>query len=212
MTGPGERLTLASVVEGEGEMRALPVLLRRLLYAREIWDADIRPPFRMGRGSLLANGGVERAVEAQARRLSGAHTESGGGVLILIDADDDCPASLGPALLRRAERARPDVRTAVVLANREFEAWFLAAAPSLGGAAGMPDGLTAPEDSERPRDCKGWLTLHRTDGSPYKPVADQAPLAQVFDLELARAHSPSFRKFCRDIEFLITGKTGTRGK
>ncbi len=65
---------------------------------------------------------VERAVEFAARRM-----EPPRAILILIDADDDCPAQVGPELLHRATVARSDVPLGVVLAKREFEAWFLAA-------------------------------------------------------------------------------------
>ncbi|MEV4870673.1 DUF4276 family protein [Streptomyces syringium] len=196
-------MTIASVVEGEGEIAALPAVLRRLLYAAEIWNADVKPPYLVSRGRLVKQGGLEAAVEGLARRVpSGAP----GGILVVIDADDDCPAALGPALLKRAEAVRPDRRIAVVLANREFEAWFLAAAPSLGGRAGLPGGLTVPENSEQPRDCKGWLTRHRTDGGSYRPRVDQAALADAFDLEMARANAPSFDKFFRDVHYLMTGE------
>jgi len=53
------------------------------------------------------------------------------------------------------------------------------------------------------RNAKGWLTLHRKDGPPYKPTVDQAVLASVFDLKQARVLSPSFDKFCREVESLI---------
>lgn len=199
------RVTIASVVEGEGEISALPVLLRRLMYEAEIWDADIQPPFLVDRGRLVRPGGLEAAVEAQARRVPADHP---GGILVVIDADDDCPASLGPSLLARAEATRPDRRTAVVLANREFEAWFLASAPSLGGRAGLDEHLEVPANSETLRDCKGWLTHHRRDGVRYRPRVDQPALTQDMDLGLARANSSSFDKFCRDITYLITGKRG----
>jgi hypothetical protein len=199
------RVTIASVVEGEGEISALPVLLRRLMYEAQIWDADIQPPFLVDRGRLVRPGGLEAAVEAQARRVPADHP---GGILVVIDADDDCPASLGPSLLARAEAARPDRRTAVVLANREFEAWFLASAPSLGGRAGLAEHLEAPANSEALRDCKGWLTHHRRDGIRYRPRVDQAALTDCIDLDLTRTNSSSFDKFCRDITYLVTGKRG----
>lgn len=198
-------VTIASVVEGEGEISALPVLLRRLMYEVEIWDADIQPPFMVDRGRLVRPGGLEAAVEAQARRVPAGHS---GGILVVIDADDDCPASLGPSLLARAEATRPDHRTAVVLANREFETWFLASAPSLNGRAGLADHLEIPANSETLRDCKGWLTHHRRDGVRYRPRVDQPALTQDMDLDLARVNSSSFDKFCRDITYLVTGKRG----
>ncbi|MGQ4517113.1 DUF4276 family protein [Streptomyces sp. DW26H14] len=199
------RVTIASVVEGEGEISALPVLLRRLMHESEIWDADIPRPFLVDRGRLVRRGGLEAAVEAQARRVPPEHP---GGVLVVIDADDDCPAALGPSLLARAEATRPDRRTAVVMANREFEAWFLASAPSLGGRAGLAEHLEVPANSETLRDCKGWLTHHRRDEVRYRPRVDQAALTQAMDLGLARTNSSSFDKFCRDITYLVTGKRG----
>ncbi|MGN9894906.1 hypothetical protein [Micromonospora sp. L31] len=82
-----------------------------------------------------------------------------------LDADDHCPADLGPRLLHRAQAARPDVKVCVVLANREFEAWFLAAAKSLGGLRGLPDVLEPPAYPEAKRDAMGWLS-ERMAGHP----------------------------------------------
>lgn len=199
------RMTIASIVEGEGELSALPTLLRRLAHEAGVWDANIPKPYRVGRGRLIKQGGLEASVDALADRVP---ADGAGGVLVVLDADDDCPAALGPSLLERATAARPDRRTAVVLAQREFEAWFIAAAPTLGGCRGLPHGLEVPEDCEAPRDCKGWLTHRRVDGRPYKPVVDQAALAEVFDIAMARTNSSSFDKFCRDVHYLMTGKRG----
>lgn len=97
-------------------------------------------------------------------------------VSLLLDADDDCPAQLGPHLLERARAGRPDVRIAVVLPNREFEAWFLAAAPSLAGQHGFLASFLPVANPETPRDCKGLLSKARPSGHPYKETVDQAPL------------------------------------
>ncbi|GIH70075.1 DUF4276 family protein [Sphaerimonospora thailandensis] len=192
---------IATLVEGHGEVEALPVLLRRLALeiAPELW-VDVPEPRRVGRDSLLTARGIESAVDQVVSNIEGVT-----GVLVLLDADDDCPANLGPALQARTRAARPDVPSAVVLANREFEAWFLAAASSLGGRRGLARDLQVPPDPERPRGCKEWLTKRRVDGRPYDPTKHQAGLAAVFDLGLARANSPSFDKFWREVEYLITG-------
>lgn len=190
---------IATVVEGYGEVDALPVILRRL--CAEIAPAcylDLLRPYRHGRDSLIKSGGIESVVESAARQIG-----DDGRMLILLDADDECPASLAPELLTRAHIARPKFASSVVLANREFEAWFLAAAPSIAGYRGLADGLQTPADPEAPRDCKGWLTEHRIDGRPYKPVADQAALAARFDLHLARSNSPSFGKLWREMQRLL---------
>ena len=198
MTGPWRRVTIASIVEGDGEVRALPKLLHRIALERGIRGLLTPNPMRVPRGKLTCPGGIERVVAAMAIRVPAA-----GGVLVLLDADDDCPAELGPKLLARARKARPDKQVAVVLANREFEAWYLAAAPSLAGQHGFPESFPAPTNPENPRDCKGVLTRARAAGHPYKETVDQAALASVFDLEMARTASPSFDKFCRDVAILL---------
>jgi hypothetical protein len=191
-------VTIASVVEGEGEVRALPKLLFRL--ARELSVPELRapPPMRVNRGRLLVPGGIERAVNAMAHRAGAS-----GGVLVLIDADDDCPATLGPSLLSRARKARSDIPISVVLAMREFEGWYLASASSFAGQYGFPTGLSSPSHPEQIRGAKEWLSRQRVSGRPYKPTVDQALLVSAFDMEQARRHAPSFDKFCRDVESLF---------
>ena len=126
-----------------------------------------------------------------------------GGILVLIDADNACPAELGPQLLQRAQAARSDKRVTVVLANHEFEAWFLAAAPSLAGQHGFTDPFPAPADHEARPGCKELLTRARARGFPYEETVDQAALAAIFDLKMARENSPWFDKFYRDAVWLL---------
>jgi hypothetical protein len=190
--------TIASVVEGHGEVRALPKLLYRIAAELGVPLLTPKPPLRIPRSKLFAPQGIEDAVSAKASEVTAA-----GGILVLTDADDDCPAESGPELLARARRAWPDKRIAVVLANREFEAWFLAAAPSLAGEHGFPDPFPAPADPEAPRDCKGLLTRARARNFPYKETVDQAALTSSVDMKMARGSSPSFDKFYRDVAWLL---------
>ena len=130
---------------------------------------------------------------------------------MLIDADKDCPAEYGPALLERARKARPDIPMAVVLPKPEFEAWYRAAADSLAGKAGFAENMTCPQDPEGPpRDTKKWLSAHRSKSEPYSPVPDQAVLASLFDLNMARASAPSFDKLYRDVAWLLEVDLRTR--
>jgi hypothetical protein len=145
-------VTITSIVEGEGDVAAMPKLLHRIAAELGINGLRTPKPFRIPRGRLVAAGGIEREASTAALRHAGA-----GGILILIDADRDCPAQLGPTLLDRARKARPDKRMAVVLANPEFEAWYLAAAPSLAGQYGFRDPFPArpeiPNDPGIARAC-----------------------------------------------------------
>ncbi|MFP2904132.1 DUF4276 family protein [Pyxidicoccus sp. 3LFB2] len=189
-----ETVKIACIVEGHGEEEALPVLLRRILAEyRPFYVLAMPRPLRLGKGKLLKENELERSVELMARRVAPL-----GAILILVDADDDCAAHMGPALLARARTARADIPTGVVFAVREFEAWFLAGARSLQGLRGLPPVLVPPTAPESIRGAKEWLTRQRVDGRSYHETLDQAPLAARVSLEDARQAS-SFDKLVRDV-------------
>ncbi|WP_459863817.1 DUF4276 family protein [Endothiovibrio diazotrophicus] len=183
---------MATIVEGGGEVSALPTLLRRLNQWRTPEHyARVLPPIRVRRDRFL------HKDEEFRRRLLLAAAKCGeaGWVLVLLDADDDCPAELGPETLRRAQSLLPHRAVSVVLANREFEAWFIAAAPSLDGKRGFSFERSEAVDAESPRDAKGWLAA-RMAGNSYRPKTDQPAFAALMDLQQAHDGSRSFRKLC----------------
>jgi hypothetical protein len=188
---------VSALVEGHGEVTALPVLVGRIARAlRPDVTVDLRP-IRVQRDRLLKAGELERAVELAVRRAGPSKA-----VVIVIDADDDCPAQLGPAIAKRALAARADARIGVCLANREFEAWFLAAAPSLAGCQGLPASLEAPADPEGVRGAKEWLSAAMPPGRRYSETVDQQVMARQCDLDLARRAS-SFDKLWREVDRIL---------
>jgi nucleotidyltransferase/DNA polymerase involved in DNA repair len=188
------------VVEGHGEVTAVPLLIRRIVsaYAPDAY-AEVGRPIRIKRNALVQLDGIENAVELAARQ-----TGAEDGILVLLDADKDCPVELATELLRRAQRQRPDRSIRVVVAKSEFEAWFLASAHSLAGHRGLPQDLAPPPEPEGVRDAKGWLSDRTPRGRSYKPTVDQAALAQIFDLDMAQG-ARSFRKFIKDVLELARG-------
>jgi hypothetical protein len=112
------------------------------------------------------------------------------------------PAEKGPEILARAVKARPDRQVRVVLAKREFEAWFLAAARSIAGERGLVADLVPPPDPEGVGDAKGWLRRHSDPGRTYRETIDQPALVELFDLDAARAAN-SFDKLWRDVIGLL---------
>ena len=98
---------------------------------------------------------------------------------------------------------RSDRRIQVVLAQREYEAWFLAAADSIAGHRELRSDTTAPADPESVRDAKGWLTSHMPPGRVYKETRDQPALTTMFNLDQARRGARSFDKMWRTVMDLI---------
>ena len=188
---------IVPIVEGHGEVSAVPVLLRRLLMEMGAY-IEVSKPDRTPRSSLIVDGGIESAVQRAAQDAGPA-----AALLVLIDADDDKVCELGPILTKRAQLARPDRRVLVSLAHVEFEHWFIAAAESLQGYRRLPSNLARPANFESIRDGKGWLSKQMPIGVTYSPIADQAALTARMDLDLARQHSASFRRFCTRFRELL---------
>lgn len=192
-------ITIASIVEGHGEVAALPLLLRRI--AAEVPGGHVvnaPRPFRVQRRKFLKPDEIERSVSFVANR-SGA----GGRILILLDANSDCPKTLAADIIKRARQARSDRALQVVLAKMEYEAWFLAAAESVAGRGGIKLDVVSPPDPEAIRNAKGWIRKRMKPGCSYSPSTDQAALTAVFDMDAARKRSPSFAKLYRAVVSLL---------
>ena len=99
-------MKLAGIVEGHGEVNAFRVLVERVCTELDIAPPpEILPPIRVKRNQVVKPDELERHIE-----LLGNRVGANGAILVLLDADDDCAARLGPALLERAIAARPDRR------------------------------------------------------------------------------------------------------
>ena len=192
------KIRFGCIVEGHSEVRSVRVLIRRI--AAELYPElmiDIPRPNRVHRDQVVKIDELEREIELTARRIGGQ-----GAIFVILDSDGDCPAELGPALLRRASQVRSDLPIAVVIAKNEFEAWFLAAAESLRGSRGLKNDIHSPSDPETIRDAKGWLSERMEDSRTYRETRDQPALAALFDIEQAR-QADSFDKCYRDIVRLL---------
>ena len=189
---------IVTIVEGHGEVEAVPVLLRRMAQRVSPESAlDLARPIRVPRNKVVRAGELERAIGLAAK---GAGED--GCILLLLDANGDCPADLATRLLERAIAARSDRKIRVVLAKMEYEAWFLAAAASLAGRSGIDEAIAPPNHPEAIRDTKGWLSARMPRGQPYRETLHQASFSAAFDLDLART-APSFDKLWRDVRELV---------
>lgn len=191
---------IAAIVEGHGECEAVPILVRRI--ARDIdpgFVPTVLPPLRVPASRLLKEGEIERAVDLAARKLQGR-----GGIIVIVDCDREggCPAREGPVLLERAVKVRANFPISVILAKKEYEAWFLAAAESIRGKRGLPDSLVGPLEPENIRGAKEWLSGKMLRGCAYSETDDQPALTSIFDMKVAR-RADSFDKCYRDIKKML---------
>lgn len=201
---------IVPVVEGYGEVDAVPVLCYKLLHGIGRYDIQIDTPLNAhGCGNLTVEGGLERFVDrAWNRRDCKA-------VLILMDADKRHPAELAHSFSQRilAMNATPPCCAVTVLAKTEYEAWFLASLPSIVGSDvgehfSLPANITYVGDVEARPGVKEWITSQIAyDGGKrrvaYDERRDQLPMTRLINPVLARDKSRSFRRLCHAIEQII---------
>jgi Domain of unknown function (DUF4276) len=189
---------LAPIVEGHGEVEAVPALLHRIARDTAFQGVlRVNPPIRVKAGSFLHD---QDYFHKQILLASAKAAQEIGSVLILLDCDDGCPADIGPELLRKAREVRSDVNILMSLAYREYETWFITAAPSLAGMRGLPPNSQPPEDPEGIRDAKGWLGERME--IPYDPVTHQIEFTRKFDLHQARSNQ-SFERMYRIVDSVL---------
>ena len=135
-------------------------------------------------------------------------------MLIVLDADEDCPVDLACGLAGRIRALEPSVPVAFVTANASFESWFLADLGSIvdrrvRGRVLIPAG-ESPEDPDGIRNPKSTLIALTADGTTYKETSDQPALASLIDPEVVSERSRSFRRLVgalRDLEAAVAAGT-----
>jgi hypothetical protein len=184
------------IVEGEGDEKAFPELLRRLRDESCVFNLIFNRPIRRRRWELVSEATLRKVV-----RL--ALLQECEGILILFDSDKECPRELAIKVQAWARSEARGVPCEVVIAHCEYEAWLLAALPSLRGRRGIRLDAAAPVDPESIRGAKEKLKANTETGS-YFPD-DQAALTAAFDLTAAYRACRSFRRMVRAFGLVAAG-------
>lgn len=188
--------TLLPVVEGDGDVRAVRILLRRVcgeVYSR--WDVEIRQPWRLPRSQMTIHTEIGRVYRALARGLAAG----GGGVIMVLDQDDDTDISRLVDEVSAPMAGMADLR--VVVACREYEAWFLGGIESLRIHPSVRDDARFDSDPEAPRDAKGRLRqlMHES----YRETRHQPAFSELLAIDATRRRCPSFDHLVRAVGQLI---------
>ena len=174
MTASHDSPHIGMIVEGPGDLRAVPLLLRAFLSGQGC-HADIlgKPIPVNGKSNAVRARGIEGYVATAAARPGCK------GLIVVLDADDDRTCQLGPDLLGRCQ---PEVRlpVAVAVAEPDYEGWLYASAETLG--------LDLEYDA-----TKNGKTMIRKALAPTKYVKPtwQPRLTARMDIDVARSRSRS---------------------
>jgi hypothetical protein len=192
---------LVPIVEGKSEVEGLRGLLNRIVY--EVLNetgVQIATPFLVKRYLVVKDGRLESAIDAAIRDRQEKGVEV-GAILVLLDADEDCPVEVAKRLNERA-RSATKFPISVVLADRAIESWFLGAKESLRGVCGIARDAIAPENAECLPNPKRRLS-NNISGGRYRERRDLPTLAERIDIRLCGDRCRSFRKFVKEVRALI---------
>jgi hypothetical protein len=182
-------LRIQAIVEGQGDEKALPVLLRRFQAESGCFDLVFNRPLRKRRAEIVNELHLRATVRIALRQTGGCH-----GILILFDSDRDCPLELAPRIQSWAAAEAGRIPCEAVLAHCEYESWFLASLQSLRGARGVRADATPYMAPESVRGAKEKLEASMVDGRTYSETLDQAALTAAFDMAAAYRSCRSFRR------------------
>ncbi|MDF1522197.1 MAG: hypothetical protein P1P87_05185 [Trueperaceae bacterium] len=180
-----DAVRLASIVEGDGEVEALPVLIRA-------WFPQVvlLKPIRVSRDRFIRDAEDQLRYVRLARRLGATR------LLVLLDAHEDCAVELASTLSPRiaAEFVDP---VAVIFAVREYATWFLQCLPEFAEERSRQDLESVRGAKERIRAVRGRYTPTADQAGLTKRLADTTTLGDAVELP------KSLAKLQRDLKHML---------
>jgi len=189
---------LLLIVEGQGDEKAVPMLVRKILERHERYDVVLCPTQRRGEFPAVAKNFDNFFLAATKERAP---------ILWIMDFDTkgyDCPYREATNLSERAAQLHPDWPIAFAFLVKEFEALFLHdEAATRRVFTDISKQVVFPEQPESIRGAKEWLSGKRPKGMAYKESVHQEKIAAHLDIDLLRQRSSDFAHLERSLLKLI---------
>lgn len=189
---------LLAVVEGDGDVRAAPILIRRILEQHKIYDARLLPVQRRGEYPSVAKHFDNYFLAAVKEKAP---------ILWIMDFDAkscDCPYREAAALLARAAALRPGWPIRIAFLTKEYETLFLHDENATRAVfTDIPKQASFPAQPETIRGAKEWLSKQRPSGMAYKETVHQQKITAHLNLQTLRERSADFAHLERAVLQLI---------
>lgn len=193
--------TIVPVVEGDGDAAALPELLGRIL--QEKYNRSDVVVAQGNKGVVKTKGRPNLENKLDKFLKHAQNKPECDAILVLLDADNDCPVTLARQLSQRCDEIGAKCPVEIVCAQRSYESWFLASFDTIKGHGSIPDTATFTDNVEEIGNPKQWLENQMPKGRAYKETTHQASFSSRIDLDLALNNSRSFRRLCHALGQLL---------
>ena len=186
---------LVCVVEGKGELEAIPNLCARILHHLQRWEWGVDPkPIKQSRGILVNEKLPSPNRPCNVSRYSAvvelARVRPAHAVLILCDSDNDCAVAWHRSAVEVAASRVTWPPVAPVMAVREYEGWLL---------ANEDDAALSILKGRNPEAIRGAKEKLRLLYPGYLPASNQLELTRKINIPRLRERSASFDKLVRSI-------------
>lgn len=182
-------LSITFIVEGPGDMQAVPTLARRVLAEHGIFNYK----FNLNRRGDLPK------VKSKFAKFYPVAINDNAPVFCVLDFDCDfCDDVLKEEGLFRemATKIRPDWLFEACFFVKEFETLFLCDYASTKKVLRSISKSWRPDkNAEAYRDAKGELSRAMPIDKSYNTTSQQDAITAQLDLSYLRVHSPSFLRF-----------------
>ena len=174
---------LIVLVEGPGDVAAVPVLLRMVLQQANLFDWQPGDPMKVNGLTALRK---RLPSFAEALRIK-MNDNKCHGVLVLLDLEDGCPRAEAATLAAEFATYGLPYPISIVFAHREYEEWLVASLPTIAPCTSLlKDDLVRDYAIENKRGVKEWLTSKMPHGSIYKETTHQEEFTRNLDITLAQ--------------------------
>jgi Domain of unknown function (DUF4276) len=182
------------IVEGDGEVIAIPRLLVRACQCFGLPLPKISRPIRVRRDQFINKDDSLRRHVALAKAKAG----STGHVFIILDADDDCPVDLVKNLFAKIASCASTERLHIILIEKELEVWFIEDIEQLKVKFNFDQEAIKPAKPTNIRDAKGWIKNHFKQS--YSEVTDPLKFVQQLDINLVHQNNRSMQKLIKSLQ------------
>lgn len=193
-------LYIFPIVEGHGDERALPVLIRHLLGTKfGFYQCEVLHPYRLPKGKMKQADEWAGVIGLACERLKERTTDQEDAALILVvcDADDDCPVDLKNLVDGFVDIHDVNISFEFVAPQPEYETWLLASAASFVGHPDCIDNAPHIPDLLGIRNAKGYFEQYiLKPGRFYSETVDQAKFSSLINFGLSpESNCRSLRRF-----------------
>ena len=189
---------LLLIVEGEGDVYAAPVLLRRVLNQYfERYDFEIVTHRRHDLSHLRANDWANFK-----RYLEAAHAEN-CPIIWMLDCDDGCALEWLKQIYKLVALMKLRQPLAFVFWVREYEVIFIYDLEAIKVKLNIQEIHDVPEKPEAKRGVKEWICDQLPRGFSYRETIDQEAITAVVDLGKIFAKSGDFEHLVKVVSWMI---------